>query len=136
MSKINYILLSVLLLAACGKKQNGPVTLDSPVAAEDAVSTFELEPGFKLELVASEPLIADPVAMEIDENGNMYVVENHGYPLDKTKTSKVKLLRDTDGDGVMDKSTIFADTLMMPTGVLRWKKGILVTDAPDVLYME
>ena len=136
MSKINYVLLSFLLLAACGKKQSGPVTLDSPVAPEDAVSTFELEPGFKLELVAAEPLIADPVAMEIDENGNMYVVENHGYPLDKTKTSKVKLLRDTDGDGVMDKSTIFADTLMMPTGVLRWKKGILVTDAPNVLYME
>jgi putative membrane-bound dehydrogenase-like protein len=136
MSKINIILVSVLALAACGKKQTGPVTLDSPVAAKDAVSTFELEPGFKLELVAAEPLIADPVAMEIDENGNMYVVENHGYPLDKTKTSKVKLLRDTDGDGVMDKSTIFADTLMMPTGVLRWKKGIVVTDAPNVLYME
>ncbi len=110
--------------------------MDSPVPAKDAVKTFALEPGFKLELVAAEPLVADPVAMEIDENGNMYVVENHGYPLDKTKSSKVKMLRDTDGDGQMDTSTIFADTLMMPTGVTRWKKGIIVTDAPDVLYME
>ena len=110
--------------------------MDSPVPATDAVKTFQVEQGFKIELIAAEPLIADPVAMEIDENGNMYVVENHGYPLDKSKISKVKLLRDTDGDGVMDKSTIFADTLMMPTGVLRWKKGILVTDAPDVFYME
>ncbi|MEX1241011.1 MAG: PVC-type heme-binding CxxCH protein [Cyclobacteriaceae bacterium] len=124
-----------LFLTACDK-QSGPVTLDSPVAAKDAISTFEVEPGFKLELVAAEPLIADPVAMEIDENGNMYVVENHGYPLDKTKISTVKMLRDTDGNGVMDKSTVFADTLMMPTGVLRWKKGILVTDAPHVYYME
>jgi len=132
-----YFLLSAFLLCLAGcQKQSGPLTMDSPVPAKDAVRTFELQPGFKIELVAAEPLIADPVAMEIDENGNMYVVENHGYPLDKTKSSKVKLLRDTDGDGQMDTSTIFADTLMMPTGILRWKKGILVTDAPDILYME
>ncbi|MEX2234820.1 MAG: PVC-type heme-binding CxxCH protein [Cyclobacteriaceae bacterium] len=136
MSNYFFPLAFLFFLAGCEKKQSGPLTVDSPVAAENAVSTFEIEPGFKIELVAAEPLIADPVAMEIDENGNMYVVENHGYPLDKTKSSKVKMLRDTDGDGRMDKSTIFADTLMMPTGVLRWKKGILVTDAPDLLYME
>lgn len=129
------LLFSLLILAGCGQRR-GPLTLESPVAANDAVSTIEVEDGFKVELVAAEPLIADPVAMEIDENGNLYVVENHGYPLDKTKVSKVKLLRDTDGDGVMDQSTVFADTLMMPTGVLRWKKGILVTDAPHVYYME
>jgi putative membrane-bound dehydrogenase-like protein len=106
------------------------------VSPDDAAATFEVEPGFQIELIAAEPLIADPVAMEIDENGNLYVVENHGYPLDKSRNSKVKLLRDTDGDGRMDKSTIFADSLMMPTGVMRWKNGIIVTDAPDVLYME
>lgn len=131
-----FTLCTSFLLAGCTREQEGPRVLDSPVAAADAVSTFALEPGFKIELIAAEPLIADPVAMEIDENGALYVVENHGYPLDKTKSSKVKLLRDTDGDGQMDTSTIFADTLMMPTGVLRWKNGILVTDAPDVLYME
>lgn len=127
--------LFLCLVTACDQPK-GPVTMDSPVPAKEAVKTFELRPGFKIELVAAEPLIADPVAMEIDEDGNMYVVENHGYPLDKAKSSKVKMLRDTDGDGVMDQSTVFADTLVMPTGVMRWKKGILVTDAPDVLYME
>jgi putative membrane-bound dehydrogenase-like protein len=131
----SFLVGSLTIVAAC-KQESGPVTMESPVPASDAVKTFELEQGFKIELIASEPLITDPVAMEIDENGNLYVVENHGYPLDKSRSSKVKLLRDTDGDGVMDKSTVFADTLMMPTGVLRWKKGILVTDAPDVLYME
>lgn len=124
-----------LFLAACEQKE-GPVVMDSPVPAEEATATFQLEPGFKIELIAAEPLIADPVAMEIDENGALYVVENHGYPLDKTRNSKVKLLRDTDGDGLMDKSAVFADSLLMPTGVMRWKNGILVTDAPDVLYME
>src|SRR5688572_7225768 len=134
--KMGLTTLIVAVLAGCEKKQDGPVVMDPPVPASDAVSTFQIEPGFKIELLAAEPLIADPVAMEIDENGAMYVVENHGYPLDKTKSSKVKLLRDTDGDGVMDKSTVFADTLLMPTGVLRWKRGVLVTDAPHVLYME
>lgn len=132
----NVLLFCFLVITAGCQKQNSPDTIDSPVPAKDALSTFELEPGFKIELIAAEPLIADPVAMEIDENGNMYVVENHGYPLDKTKSSKIKLLKDTNGDGKMDTSTIFADTLMMPTGVMRWKNGILVTDAPNVLYME
>lgn len=136
MFKIILPFIFTILLAACNRRDEGPVALQSPVAAEDALSTFEIEQGFKIELIAAEPLIADPVAMEIDENGNMYVVENHGYPLDKTKNSKVKLLRDVDGDGRMDESTVFADTLMMPTGVMRWKKGIIVTDAPDLLYME
>lgn len=101
-----------------------------------ALATFEIQPGFKIELVAAEPLISDPVAMEIDEVGNMYVVENHGYPLDKNGTGKIKLLKDTNGDGAMDTSILFAEGLMLPTGVMRWKKGIIVTDAPDVLYLE
>ncbi|HEU5148648.1 MAG TPA: PVC-type heme-binding CxxCH protein, partial [Chryseosolibacter sp.] len=136
MYKIFFALMALTTMIACKQKATGPIAMDSPVPAEDAIATFALQSGFKIELVAAEPLIADPVAMEIDENGNMYVVENHGYPLDKTKASRVKLLRDTDGDGRMDKSTVFADTLMMPTGVMRWKNGIIVTDAPDVLYME
>jgi putative membrane-bound dehydrogenase-like protein len=135
-SRILFVLIPIVLVFACRQEPDGPATFTSPVAPEDALATFALEPGFKIELIAAEPLIADPVAMEVDEHGNLYVVENHGYPLDKTKSSKVKLLRDTDGDGRMDKSTIFADTLMMPTGVMRWKRGILVTDAPDILYME
>ncbi|MFC4873354.1 PVC-type heme-binding CxxCH protein [Negadavirga shengliensis] len=89
-----------------------------------------------MELIASEPLIADPVDMEIDELGRLYVVEMHGYPLDVSGTGKIKLLSDTDGDGVMDKSVVFADSLILPTGILRWKNGILVTDPPHVLYFE
>jgi putative membrane-bound dehydrogenase-like protein len=105
-------------------------------SAESALSTFELEPGFQIELVASEPLIADPVDMEIDEHGRLYIVEMHGYPLDKSGTGKVKLLTDTNGDGQMDNSTVFAEGLMLPTGIMRWKKGVLVTDPPHVLYLE
>jgi putative membrane-bound dehydrogenase-like protein len=106
------------------------------VKPEEAVATIDVEPGFQIELVAAEPLIADPVDMEIDEYGRLYVVEMHGYPLDKSGSGKIKLLTDTDADGKLDKSTIFATGLVLPNGVMRWKKGILVTDAPNVLYFE
>ncbi len=107
-----------------------------PVNESATLATFELPPGFKIELVAAEPLVADPVAMEIDENGLMYVVEMHGYPLDQGGSGKIKVLTDTDGDGKMDQSTLFAEGLMLPTGIMRWKQGVLVTDPPNVLYLE
>ncbi len=122
----------IALIVSCNPK---PESLPGQLS-EQALSTFELAPGFRIELVASEPLVADPVAMEIDENGQMYVVEMHGYPLDKSGTGKIKLLSDTDGDGRMDKSTVFAEGLILPTGIMRWKQGVLVTDTPDVLYLE
>lgn len=100
------------------------------------MGTFQLPDGFKIEMVASEPMISDPVAMEVDENGNMYVLELHGYPLDTSGTGKIKLLTDTNGDGIPDKSTLFADHLRLPTGIMRWKKGLIVVDVPDVLYLE
>ncbi|MGB3588936.1 MAG: PVC-type heme-binding CxxCH protein [Tunicatimonas sp.] len=103
--------------------------------AQQAVSTLQVADGFTVELIASEPLIADPVAMEIDEYGRMYVVEMHGYPLDTEGSGKIKLLTDTDKDGLPDQSTTFAEGLILPTGIMRWKQGVLVTDAPDVLYL-
>ena len=105
-------------------------------AAENALPTFELEEGFEIELVASEPLIRDPVDMEIDEHGNFYVVEMPGYPLDIGGSGKIKMLYDTDADGRMDKSSVFAENLILPNSVMRWKKGVLVTDAPHLLYFE
>lgn len=104
-------------------------------SAEKALSTFELPQGFKIELVAAEPLISDPVDMVIDEEGRLYVVEMHGYPLDVNHTGKVILLSDKNGDGKMDKRTVFAEGFTLPTGIMRWKKGVLVTDAPNVYYL-
>ena len=144
MMKINWLyllqqfpvpaLVIILLTFATGCK-------DKPVAAlskseEEALSTFKLLPGFRLELVAAEPLIVDPVAMTIDESGRMYVVEMAGMPLNKTGLGKVILLSDTSSDGKMDKRTVFADSLIMPSGIMRWKKGVIVTDPPKVYYLE
>ena len=115
----------------------GCQTARPPYAPDEALETFQLEGGFQIELFASEPDIADPVSMEIDETGRVYVVENSGYPLNtEDNVGNVKLLEDTDGDGQPDRSTVFVDGLTMPTGVMAWKKGILVTDAPNVWYFK
>jgi putative membrane-bound dehydrogenase-like protein len=119
-----------MVLAACSRP--GP-----PYSPREALKTLQAEPGFHAELFAAEPDIVSPVAMEFDENGRLYVVEDPGYPLNVAgKVGRIKLLEDTNGDGRPDRVTIFADQLVMPTGVMRWKKGILVTDAPNVWYFE
>lgn len=105
-------------------------------SVQAALDSFDLAPGFQIELIASEPLVSDPVAMEIDENGVLYVLEMHGYPLDTSGSGYVKTLHDTDGDGRMDESRIFAEGLLLPTGIMRWKNGVLVTDPPNVVYLE
>jgi putative membrane-bound dehydrogenase-like protein len=108
----------------------------SSIKSISNLDSFEIMDGFQIELVAMEPFVQDPVAMEIDEDGNWYVVEMPGYPLDLSKTGKVKKLIDTNADGEPDKSIVFADSLTLPTGIMKWKNGIIVTDAPDVIYFE
>jgi len=120
----------VLILTACRKS-------GAPYNQAEAIKTFQIDPAYRVEPFACEPAIVSPVAMDFDENGRIFVVEDRGYPLStEQRLGRVKLLTDTNGDGIPDRSTIFADNLTMPTGVMRWKKGILVTDAPDLIYFE
>lgn len=138
--RLSLISTLIVMVAGCHNKPDQQDThsgtKNAAVPPENALSTFELQPGFKIELLASEPLISDPVDMEIDEYGRLYVVELHGYPLDKSGTGVIRLLSDTNGDGRMDKSTVFAEGLTLPNSIMRWKKGLLVTDAPNLLYFE
>jgi putative membrane-bound dehydrogenase-like protein len=98
---------------------------------------MQLAEGYDIEPFASEPSVVSPVAMDIDEDGRIYVVEDRGYPLEvKGRIGRVKLLEDSDGDGKPERTSTFADELVMPTGVMRWKKGILVTDPPYLWYLE
>lgn len=140
----------VLILSVCfgckEKDENlaGPVVDPDelhlqPLAPEDAVKTFTTRPGFNIELVAAEPLVADPMAMDFDENGVMYVVEMRYYPfIDTTgeKLSRIKRLVDTDGDGEFDQSTIFVDKLRFPTAVICYDGGVFVANTPDLIYFK
>jgi putative membrane-bound dehydrogenase-like protein len=122
------ILCASVALTGCAR--NGP-----PFTPADSLKAMQLEQGFRIELVAAEPDIVSPVAMDIDENGRIFVVEMPGYPLDTRPTGRIKRL-EIGRDGRVDRSTVFADGLVLPTGVMRWKRGILVTAPPDVLYFE
>ncbi len=122
----------LVMTMGCHSESSSPFSQ----SARDALSTFQLESGFKIELIASEPMIRDPVDMTIDEYGRMYVVEMPGMPLNKSGLGKVILLSDSSGDGKLDKRTVFADSLILPSGIMRWKKGVIVTDPPNVYYME
>ena len=114
--------------------------LPSPLAPADALKAFEAAPGLRVELVAAEPLVASPCAIAFDSKGRLFVAENRGYPIGPKEGEKpagvIALLEDTDGDGRMDKRTVFADGLTFPNGVLPWGGGLIVTCAPDVLFLK
>jgi putative membrane-bound dehydrogenase-like protein len=102
---------------------------------QDALKTFHVAPGFQIEQVAAEPLVADPVAIAFDENLRLFVVEMRGYSENKDeKVSRIRLLEDVDGDGRFDKSTIYLDGLSWPTAIVSWRGGVIVVDAPDMFY--
>jgi putative membrane-bound dehydrogenase-like protein len=114
--------------------------LPSPLSPADAQKAFEVVPGLRVELVAAEPLVASPCAIAFDTQGRLFVAENRGYPIGPKEGEKpagvIALLEDTDGDGQMDKRTVFADGLTFPNGVLPWGGGLIVTCAPDVLFLK
>ncbi len=97
-------------------------------------------PGFVVELVAAEPLVVDPVAFDWGPDGKFWVVEMRDYPLGLDNAGapggRVRLLKDTDGDGRYDQSTVFLDGLTFPNGVLSWRRGVLITCAPEIFYAE
>ena len=105
-----------------------------PKDAQKAIKTL---PGYRAELMAAEPLVASPVAMEWDESGRLFVAEMRGYSEHRDEgLSRIRLLSDTDGDGRYDKATIFADKLLWATAVFPWDGGAFVIDAPDILYFK
>ncbi|HUQ69446.1 MAG TPA: PVC-type heme-binding CxxCH protein, partial [Planctomycetaceae bacterium] len=120
----------------------------APHAPQDALSTFTLQRGFQLELVASEPDVVDPIDAAFDEDGRMYVVEMRDYPfLPEQRPKKyverqpenwgaIRLLQDTDGDGRMDRSTVFADKLRWPQSVCCYRGGVFVIAPPTLWYMK
>ena len=137
--------ISVVLCAgaiACSVGAQSPPRDDGPLSVQAALASFEIEPGYRIELVASEPLIRSPIAMAFDERGRLYVVENRGYPgalegqPQGPPEGTIALLDDTDNDGRFDRRSDFAAGLSHPNGITPWNGGVFVTAAPDLLYLK
>src|SRR5262245_40774340 len=112
-----------------------------PLAPAEALTTFYLPPGYSVELVASEPLVRDPVAIDWDPEGRLWVVEMSGYMRDVSGTNerdpvgRIVVLQDEDGDGRMDKRTVFADGLVLARAVKVLDRGLLVGEPPNAWLM-
>lgn len=95
---------------------------------------FKIEPGFTIDLVASEPLIKDPVDLEFDENGHAFVLEMPGYPFEDSQ-SRIIQLSDENKDGIFDTRNEYANNLNMASSLLLYKDGILVASPPYLLHL-
>lgn len=108
-----------------------------PTEPAQALGTFQVKPGFELQLVAAEPLVTDPVAMDFDESGRMYVVEMRDYSERRDEhLGRIRVLEDTDGDGRFDKSSVFAEGLPWPTAVVCYDGGVFVGATPDLYFLK
>ena len=120
------------------------VSDDSPaLSPEDALKTFYMPPGYRLELVASEPLVQDPIVMDWDLQGRLWVVEMPGFVPDlqapepfMEPIGKIVVLEDTNHDGRMDKRTVFADNLVLARSLKVLDAGVLVAEPPNVWLMK
>lgn len=124
----------------------------APLSPQDSLKALKLKPGYEATLIAHEPLVQDPVFIDWDAQGRMWVVEMGDYPFapgEKTKdgsmgqdkvsplqAGRVKILTDTNGDGTYDKATLFLDGLKHPTGLAPWKNGVFIANIPDIFYAE
>lgn len=103
---------------------------------EPSLKLMHVPKGFRIEAVATEPLVMDPVNFAFGPDGRLWVVEMADYPLgeDGKPIGRVVFLNDDDRDGKFDRRTIFLSGLMYPTGVIPWKEGVLVSAAPELFF--
>jgi mono/diheme cytochrome c family protein/glucose/arabinose dehydrogenase/HEAT repeat protein len=120
------------------------VPADAPVLTPaEAVKSFYMPPGYRVELVAAEPLVQDPIVMDWDPEGRLWVVEMPGFVRDlKTPEpnldpiGRIVVLEDRDRNGAMDKRTVFADRLVLARSVKVLERGVLVAEPPNVWLMK
>jgi mono/diheme cytochrome c family protein len=120
-----------------------PIPPESPpLAPEEALKSFYMPPGYRVELVASEPLVQEPVALDWDLEGRLWAVEMPGFMADLTGSNehepigRVVVLEDADRDGKMDKRTVFADRLVLARSIKVLDRGVLVAEPPNLWLMK
>ena len=111
----------------------------SPVLSPaKTMASYKLPPGYKLELVAAEPLVQDPVAIDFDPDGRMYVVEMRGFMPnidgkgEDRPIGRIVVLEDTNDAGKMDTKTVFLDSLVLPRAVKVLEHGVLIAETPNL----
>lgn len=109
-----------------------------PLSAQEAAAKMTVPEGFTVEVVAAEPDVVNPVAMFIDEKGRYWITESFEYPRKEPGPGKdrIKVLEDTNGDGKVDKVTLFAEGLNIPSGIAVGYGGVWVCNSPDILFMQ
>ncbi|MEY3175325.1 MAG: hypothetical protein RLZZ436_3239 [Planctomycetota bacterium] len=113
---------------------------DPPKSAHDSAACFVLEDGYRITLAASEPLVFDPVGIDFDHQGRMFVAEYSDYPSgpatpDSPALSRIVLLEDTDAQGGFDRRTVFADHLKFCHSVMAFGKGVLACTETQIVYL-
>ncbi len=109
-----------------------------PLSPDEAVARMVVPEGFSVEVVAAEPDVVNPIGMFIDEQGRYWITESFEYPRREPGPGRdrVKVLEDTDGDGAVDKVTVFAEGLNIPSGIAVGYGGVWVANAPDILFLQ
>jgi len=145
--------LSLLMVISCSENR-----YPEPLTVEEALETFHLHEDFEIERFVSEPHVVDPVEMVFDEYGNVYVMEMSDYPFKDESLSdedvvgevsqypfhpevlesggRIRRLIDSNGDGRIDSSAVFAEGIREGTSILPWNGGLILTSAPDILYLK
>lgn len=130
------------MLQAAGRQLTGVYrpTQTPALPPSEAQKEFSVPEGFEMRLFAAEPDVVNPIGMTWDDRGRLWIAELYEYPLGATPGKKprdnVKILEDTDGDGLADKVTVFADGLNLATGILLGNGGVYVGQAPHLLFLE
>ena len=112
-----------------------------PLTPQQSMALMQVPVGFELQLFAAEPMVVNPIYMNWDERGRLWVIETVDYPNEVLETpeggdDRIKILEDTDGDGKADKATIFAEKLNIPTSFVFSNGGIIVSQAPSFLFLK
>src|SRR5437870_2451450 len=151
MMRSTWILAACCCLPTAALSQQKYVMEPGPRSPAESLKCIKTRPGFKVELMAAEPLVMDPIAFAWGPDGKFWVVEMGDYPLGVPLTpnpspkgrgevgkpgGKIKYLEKSKPDGPYDKMTLFMDHVGFPTGVFPYGKGVLVTCAPDIFYAE
>ena len=114
--------------------------MQKPLAPEESQKHLAMPDGFEAKLFVAEPQIFKPIAMTWDHLGRLYVAETLDYPNEMQPKGmgrdRISIVEDTDGDGRADKTTVYADNLSIPTSLLYINGGLVVTQAPDMLFLK